>query len=156
MKISDLETYEQLQMEAVIQGMTVLEFVKKYHNYTIDNKYFIYGKRIFAFDSNGKFLDCDYEVNGDFECAWCYSLTSLIGAPNIVNGNFECSVCKNLTSLEGAPKVVKGMFYCYECKNLTSLEGAPKEVGGNFICKFCENLPSNVEKPKGVRGKFFN
>ena len=68
MEVKDLETYEQLVLEAALRGMPVLEFVKHYCNYTIDNKYFIYGKRIFAFDWTGIFLDCDYEVNGNFKC----------------------------------------------------------------------------------------
>lgn len=81
-------------------------------------------------------------VEGDFDCTNCFTLTSLKGSPQEVSGDFICSWCDKLTSLEGSPQKVGKDFACSNCKNLTSLEGAPQEVGEDFYCSHCDNLTS--------------
>jgi hypothetical protein len=80
-------------------------------------------------------------VDRCFECASCYSLTSLEGAPKVVKESFICSWCVNLASLKGAPEKVGNDFNCAYC-GIESLEYSPKEVGGNFLCNNCIKLTS--------------
>ena len=75
------------------------------------------------------------DIEGSFNCC-SENLTDFKGVKfGVVTGYFRCSG-NSLTSLVGAPQVVKGDFHC-ESNNLTSLEGAPQEVGGYFSC--CDN-----------------
>ena len=106
------------------------------------------------FDVNGNEIEAPQEIDGDFNCYKCASLTSLKGTPQKVGGNFSCSNCTSLTSLEGAPKEVGGNFYCGACDSLTSLEGAPQKVGGNFSCSNCTSLTSLEGAPQKVDGNF--
>lgn len=91
---------------------------------------------------NGKLPFRFGEVDGDFICFFCHSLTSLEGCPEKVVGNFSCPWCDSLTSLEGSPKEVGGDFNCFHCKNLTTLFGCPEKIGGNVDCSRCTNLTS--------------
>ena len=106
------------------------------------------------FDVNGNEIEAPQEIDGDFNCYKCASLTSLKGTPQKVGRNFSCSNCTSLTSLEGAPKEVGGNFYCGACDSLTSLEGAPQKVGGNFSCSNCTSLTSLEGAPQKVDRDF--
>ena len=101
MDIKDLETYEQLQLEATIRGMSVIEFIVENKDYKVDNKYFIFGKRIFAFDSNGKFLDCDYVVNVDFNCNRCVENFILIDTSILIPERYylDIRISSNLETI---------------------------------------------------------
>ena len=85
------------------------------------------------------------------------SLTNSMFIWTEVGGDFNCSYCYSLTSLEGAPKEVGGVFYCDNCKSLTSLEGAPKEVGSSFGCGHCRvNFSKeDVKNISNVKGNIF-
>ena len=91
------------------------------------------------------------EMDGEFSCCRCDSLTSLKGAPKKV-GHFFCNNCKSLKSLEGAPEEVRLTFDCKKCNSLTSLKGAPKKVGGEFNCMYCKSLMSLKGAPKKTTG----
>ena len=78
-------------------------------------------------------------VEHNFECVSCPSLTSLKGGPKYVGGYCSCINCP-ISSLEGAPDEVGGDFNCSYCGNITSLEGAPKKVGGDFWCMDCGKI----------------
>lgn len=73
-----------------------------------------------------------------------------------VQGNFDCAYCESLTSLEGAPKEVGKNFYCSECSSLASLEGAPEKVGGDFDCTYCSSLTSLKGITKNIGGKIYS
>ena len=115
--------------------------------YTYDHFYW--------FDEDGNEIVAPQNVNGDFNCYECTSLTSLEGAPYEVGGNFNCIGCTSLTSLEGAPEKVSESFICSKCTSLTSLEGAPKEIGRNFDCSYCTSLTSLEGVPKEIGGGFY-
>ena len=122
--------------------------------YVVDYKYNVQPKDSSIVSlTNGMFVWG--EVEGDFNCSYCTSLTSLAGAPEKVGGDFYCLNCTTLTSLKGAPKIVKKNFYCVDCNSLTSLEGAPKEVGRNFNCNSCRNLTSLDGISKKVGGNIY-
>lgn len=87
-----------------------------------------------------------------FYCNYCFSLSSLEGAPQEVEGTFSCSWCSSLTTLNGAPKACH-TFYCYDCKSLISLEGAPEEVV-EFYCNSCKKLTSFKGAPEKINGNF--
>lgn len=122
-----------------------------------DGKYEVSGKYISTKNkkitslTNGMFIWAN--VDGDFSCWECKSLTSLEGAPKEVGGGFYCFICKSLTSLEGAPQKVGRDFNCWGCTSLKSLEGAPKEVSGEFDCHSCA-LTSLEGAPEKVGGDF--
>ena len=61
--------------------------------------------------TNGSFIWTN--IKGNFDCANCYSLTSLEGAPKEVGGSFRCGRCKVKFTEEDVKKVsnVKGMIY---------------------------------------------
>ena len=103
--------------------------------------------------TNGMFIWTT--VGGYFNCAMCYSLKSLVGAPKKVGGSFYCDYCAKLESLEGAPKKVGGGFNCSFCGYLKSLDCAPKEVRRNFYCLGCagEFTEDDVKKVSNVKGK---
>ena len=94
------------------------------------------------------------KVDGEFDCIYCTSLTSLEGAPEKVGDDFVCYWCASLTSLKGAPKEVGGKFDCCDCVSLTSLEGIPEEIDWDFICRGCTSLTSLKGAPKEVGGYF--
>ena len=106
------------------------------------------------FDVNGNEIEAPQEIDGDFNCYKCASLTSLKGTPQKVGRNFSCSNCTSLTSLEGAPKEVGGYFDCSNCTSLTSLEGAPQKVDGDFDCHDCTSLTSLEGAPQKVDRDF--
>lgn len=83
------------------------------------------------------------------------SLTNDLFVFGTVDRCFECASCYSLTSLEGAPKVVKGDFNCTGCDVLTSLKYAPNEVWGYFSCERCDSLKSLEHSPKTVDGDYF-
>ena len=95
------------------------------------------------------------KVDGEFDCIYCTSLTSLEGAPKEVGGSFSCNGCRSLKTLKGAPEKVGEGFICSYCNSLTSLEGAPKEVGGGFHCTNCciKFIEDDVRKVSNVKGK---
>lgn len=92
---------------------------------------------------------------GDFSCCACTSLTSLVGAPQIVLGDFQCWSCESLRSLEGAPEDVGGIFNCSHCNNLTSLVGGPVEVD-KYICSYCDKLTSLKGCPEIYYSTYFD
>ena len=94
------------------------------------------------------------EVEGSFFCNHCRSLISLRGAPEKISRGFHCSFCNSLKSLEGAPKEVRGDFNCFNCDSLISLEGAPEKIGWIFNCHHCNSLISLKGAPKEVGGSF--
>ena len=95
------------------------------------------------------------KADGDFNCKYIDSLTSLEGAPEKVKGKFDCSCCDSLLSLKGAPKEVEGNFSVWNCTSLTSLEGAPEKVKGDFVCYVCPSLTSLKGLPKEIGGSLY-
>ena len=92
---------------------------------------------------NGKLPFRFGEVDGDFICFFCHSLTSLEGCPKKVGGSFICWGCRSLTSLEGSPEKVGGDFDCIKCTSLTSLDWTPDNIGG--IIRVSPDMKLNVD-----------
>ena len=65
------------------------------------------------------------EMDAEFNCSWCDSLTSLKGAPKKVGSEFNCMYCKSLMSLKGAPKKTD-YFRCEGCGGKFSEEDVKK------------------------------
>lgn len=71
---------------------------------------------------------------GSFLCHHNYALKNLIGGPKIVHKGYDCSFCYGLTSLEGAPEIVPGEFSIVDYgEHLHNFIGGPKCVGGLAI-----------------------
>ena len=52
-----------------------------------------------------------WDTIDNFNCEYCYSLTSLKGAPEKVGEDFNCEYCSSLKSLEGMPSHIKDIIY---------------------------------------------